>query len=126
MAYAFLHKGMLSYSTAYKGPISYLQDVSNKISGQKLNYISRRNLITRYAREASVECLSSLREGVVGLLLDEIRAGNDLRNFWKYADDNIERADKIFVAFGYKPHDLATVYLTQDPVPQNAILWSPK
>lgn len=142
-AHHMIHDGQLPYATSHEAPISYLNGVAKKLAEQKLNIVSRRNLITKFALEAFPGCISSLCGGMLGYLLECIREGQDfptlLHNWRNKADPhsylrpiaapsegNVRDAEKIFAKLGYNSYDLERVYLTLDQVPENGIMWSPK
>ncbi|RFU32626.1 hypothetical protein B7463_g3727, partial [Scytalidium lignicola] len=101
--------------------------------------IKKRNLLTRIAREAFVGCLSSLRTGMVGYLLECLREYQDfetIRMKWEAKANSLsylrpiappsgENYEKVFAKLGFTLDDMRRVFLTMDQVPQSAILWSP-
>ena len=141
--YHIIHENQLPYAESHKGPLTYLQNTVEKLAAQDTkDPIKRKNLITKYARSAFPGCLSSLRGGLLGYLLECVNEGQDfetLKQNWMAKADplsymrptaaptvgNIESAEKIFARMGYTPRDLERVFLTLDQVPQSAILWTP-
>jgi hypothetical protein len=119
-----------------------LQETSIKLAAQDTNdAVKCRNLVTRYARAAFPGCISSLRGGMIGFLLECVTKGQDfemLKDNWQRKANplaylrpvaapsvgNIESAVKIFARLGYSPRDLERVDLTLDQVPESGILWS--
>lgn len=138
-----LVQDQLPYATAHKAFITYLQETSIKLAAQNTkDEVKRRNLITRYARAAFPGCISSLRGGMIGFLLECVTKEQDfetLKENWQRKTNpitylrpvaipsvkNIESAEKIFARLGYSPHDLERVFLTLDQVPKSGVLWSP-
>jgi hypothetical protein len=142
-AHHMLCNDQLPYATSHKAPIKFLHGVIEKLGKAQvegLNVSNRKNLITKYARTAFPGCLSALRGGMVGFLLDCITRGDtfeETKRAWTTKADplsymrptaapsvgNIESAEKIFARLGYTPNDLRRAFLTLDQVPESAILW---
>jgi hypothetical protein len=132
----------LPYATSHKAPLEWLQNTAEKLAAQQLDTVQRKNLVTRYSREAFVGCLSSLRGGLLGYLFECVREGQTfetLKKNWETkagptvylrptaapSVGNIQSAERIFANMGYSEEDLKRVFLTLDEVPQSAILWPP-
>jgi hypothetical protein len=132
----------LPYATSHKAPLEWLQKTAEKLAAQQLDTVQRKNLVTRYSREAFVGCLSSLRGGLLGYLFECVREGQSfetLKQNWETkagptvylrptaapSAGNIQTAERIFANMGYTEEDLKRVFLTLDEVPQSAILWPP-
>lgn len=142
-AHHLIHDHQLPHAHNHEAPIAYLKDVITKLRhGDVVNSISRKNLITREARAAFPGCLSSLRGGMIGYLMECIDEGQDfetLRTNWARKVDplsymrpqaapsigNIESAEKTLARMGYTQRDLERVHLTLDQVPRSGILWEP-
>ena len=131
----------LPYATSHKAPIGFLQRVMKKLDKSLNVPANRKNLITKYARTAFPGCLSALRGGMVGFLLESVTRGDtfeETKKAWMSKADplsymrptaapsigNIESAEKVFARLGYTPDDLRRAFLTLDQVPESAILWS--
>lgn len=141
-AHHFICDDQLPYATSHKAPISYLQGVVDKLEAASVkDPIKRTNLVTRFAREAFVGCLSSLRSGMLGHLLQCIGEDQDFETIYKNwvekagpvtylrptalpSAGNIQAAEQTFDKLGYTRDDLRRVFLTLDQVPQSAILWA--
>ena len=132
----------LPYATSHKAPLEWLQSTAEKLAAQQLDTVQRKNLVTRYSREAFVGCLSSLRGGLLGYLFECVREGQTfeaLKQNWETkagptvylrptaapTAGNIQTAERIFANMGYSEEDLKRVFLTLDEVPQSGILWPP-
>lgn len=140
-AHHLIYDNQLPFATSHKPAMTFLKDTAEKLEKVK-GYTNRRNLITCYSREAFNGCLSALRGGMVGFLLELVADGDtfeEIKQKWvtkagplKYLQPtatpsvgNIESAENIFRKLGYTPRDLERVYLTLKQVPQQAIMWSP-
>jgi hypothetical protein len=92
-AHHLLVHDILPYATSHKAAITFLQDTSTKLAAQKLkDPVKRKNLVTKYAREAFPGCLSSLRGGMIGFLLECITNGEeleDMKDSWQKKADPI-------------------------------------
>lgn len=138
-----IHENQLPYAESHKAPIAFLHETAQKLASQNTeNPVAYKNLITKYARSTFPGCISSLRGGMLGYLLECVNEGQDFetlkKNWMNKADPlsymrptavpsvgNIESAERIFARMGYTPRDLERVFLTLDQVPQSAILWTP-
>jgi hypothetical protein len=157
-AYHLILNDQLPYCTSHKAAIEWLKQTAENLAAQYFTWpvscsvargqasdgrkACRENLVTRYARSTFPGCLSSLRSGLIGVLLEGIRNGDlfeTMRMKWvKKANphcylrptsdpsiSNIKSAEKLFAKLGYTPYDLERQYLTLDQVPPSGILWSP-
>jgi hypothetical protein len=132
----------LPYATSHKAPLEWLQSTAEKLAAQQLDTVQRKNLVTRYSREAFVGCLSSLRGGLLGYLFECVREGQTfeaLKQNWESkagptvylrptaapSVGNIQTAERVFANMGYSEEDLKRVFLTLDEVPRSGILWPP-
>jgi hypothetical protein len=132
----------LPYATSHKAPLEWLQNTAGKLAAKDLDTVQRKNLVSRYSREAFVGCLSSLRGGLLGYLFECVREGQTfeaLKQNWESkagptvylrptaapSVGNIKTAERIFANMGYTEEDLKRVFLTLDEVPQSGILWPP-
>ena len=142
-AHHLLHT-KLPYATSHKPAINWLQDVAVKLrdlSGDESTLEARkRNLTTRLASSAWIGCLSSLRQGVIGALLEDIAAAleyetikahwearansaNYLRPVADPSVGNIQVAEKAMTAMGITDEDLKRYYMTTNQIPEGAVLW---
>ncbi|KAH8811463.1 hypothetical protein F5884DRAFT_275708 [Xylogone sp. PMI_703] len=137
-----IYDHQLPYVSPHITTITYLRDVADKAKAADIKDMTkRRNYITRLAREAYVGCLSSLRSGMVGFLLNCVKEGQyfeTLKQNWENKANplsylrptaapsagNIEAAEAAFAKLGFTPDDLHRVFLTMDQVPKSAYLWS--
>lgn len=147
-AYHHVFSDLLPYAESHKTVIAYLRDTTKELKDRKQKYSEVRNnstlqmnLITNYACTAWVGCISALRGGIVGTLLESVKQGDsfdELKRKWMEKADplsylrptaaptlgNLKTAEKTFEQLGYTSYDLGRVYLTADQIPKSAILWN--
>ena len=142
-AHHLLHEDQLPYASSYIAPISFLKKTVERLLAQNpKSPVLRTNLVTRYAREAFLGWLSSLRSGMLSYLFKHVNEGQDfetLKKNWQRKASHlsylgptaarfigdIASAEKVIAKLGFKPQDLERVYLTMGQVPKSAMLWSP-
>ncbi|TFK18055.1 hypothetical protein FA15DRAFT_628334, partial [Coprinopsis marcescibilis] len=133
----------LPYSTSHKPAIEWLRKFVVKVDGLGSGQVERQNLVHLYAAKAWAGCLSSLRGGMIGELLEMVSNGleyheleakwNALANPTNYlrptalpSVGNIEVAEKTFQQTGYTKDDLKRFYVATDELPEGAFLWRDK